>query len=557
MSAMARFLLRRSGLSWASGAGAELGASPKVAGGLWDRLRQPSLTDLILLVGLGGAVLVVCLAAYALRDVYAGDAAVYLPYAQHAAQGHFFQFNLGQFSSGATSPLWGVLLGVPYVFGLGLTGAKIYALIVTLAACASVWLVAAEFAGSSLAGGVASLFVVGAMTWYSLLFYESALVVSAVSSSLLITGHVLKRSAGSTELRPRSVVPLMVIWALLPLTRPDLAVVVVAEAAALVLVGPWQRLRAARTTAVALAAAAVPSAVYYGYSLASLGTFSTSASERSFALQEAGRHWLGPFYFSTDALHQLFATYWVFVTVPGLAGLGLLASKRQTRWLGLVGGVVLVGYVFLLTFVAPGGYDTPRYLLPVTPLLAIGTARLLCSFRRPRLRVAVLCLAIALIGGLSLRDLHGRVVWLRSLGLTSSEVFERDVVSRINALAHPGDLLLAYEVQLRYYLRSDVSVLSEDGITDARVRPYQSPARMTAFLRRYRPDWWIADGNVMTRPYMRGSVLDRVFRTFRADPALQSTTAGGIRFRLVARRSRPLAPGFGGWQMLFRLSYRD
>jgi hypothetical protein len=524
--------------------------------GIWARLRRPAVGELIWLGGLGGVALVVCLAAYALRNVYAGDAAVYLPYAQHAAEGHFFQFNLGQFSSGATSPLWGVLLAVPYVFGLGLTGAKAFALIVTLGALVSVWVVTTEFGRSTIAGGTASLFVVGAMTWYALLLYESALVVAVVAISLSLTGRVLMRSEASDALRLRTLVPLMLVWAVLPVTRPDLAVVVAAEAAAVVLVGPWDRIRAARLTALALAVAAVPSLAYYGYSMVDLGTFSTSASERSFALHEAAHRWFGPFYLSTDALHQLFATFWVVVTVPGLAGLGLLTRDRRTRWLGLVGAVVLAGYVLLLTFIAPGGYDTPRYMLPVTPLLAIGSARFLCSFRPRRLHVAVLCLGLALIGGLSLRDLHGRVTWLRSLGLTSNEVFERDVVSKINALAHPGDTLLAYEVQLRYYLRGDVSVLSEDGITDAKVRPYQTPAGMTAFLRRYRPEWWIADGNVAVRPYMRGSVLDRVFTTFKADRALRSETLDGIRFNLVARRSRPLAPGFGGWQMLFRLSYR-
>ncbi len=532
-----------------------MGLAREVAGGFWGRLSQPTLAELIWLGGLGGAAIVVCLAAYALRNVYVGDAAVYLPYAQHAADGHFFQFNLGQFSSGTTSPLWGVLLGIPYLFGLGLAGAKVFALIFVLGALVLVWVAAAEFGGSVVAGAIASLFVVAAMSWYALELYESALVVAAVSGSLITTGYVLKRSRDSADLRLRSLMPLMLIWAILPLARPDATVVVLAEAAALVLAGPWNRLQAARVTAIALVVAAVPAAGYYGYSLVHLGTFSTSASERAFALHEAARHWLGPFYFSPDALRQLFGTFWVVVTVPGLAGLGLLAWKRQTRWLGFVGGVVLVGYVFLLTFISPGWYDTPRYLLPVTPVLAIGAARCLCSVRVPRVGLGVLCLAALLIGGLSLKDLHHRVVWLRSLGLTSNEVFERDVVSRINTLAHPGDKLLAYEVQLRYYLRSDVSVLSEDGITDAKVRPYQAPTRMAAFLLRYRPNWWIADGNVATRPYMRGSVLDQVFMTFKADRGLKSQTLDGIRFILVARRSRPLAPGFGGWQMLFRLSY--
>ena len=552
---MPRLALRRPDLSWTSTAQSELGLTRDVAGDFWDRLSRPTLAELIWLGGLGAAAIVVCVAAYALRNVWVGDAAVYLPYAQHVADGHFFQFNLGQFSSGATSPLWGVLLGIPYLFGLGLAGAKIFALIFALGAVAFVWVAAAEFGGSAVAAAIASLFVVAAMTWYALVLYESGLVVVAVSGSLIMTGRVLKRSEGSPDLPLRSLASLILIWAALPLVRPDATVVVVAEAVGLVMAGPWRRARAAQVTALALVVAAVPALAYYGYSAVHVGTFSTSASERSFALHEVAPHWLGPLYLSWDALHQLFGTFWVLVTVPGLAGLGLLARKRETRWLGLVGGAVFLAYLFLLTFISPGATDTPRYLLPVIPLLVIGTARCLSSFRAPRTGLAVLGLSAVLIGGLGLRDLHHRVVWLRSLGLTTNEVFERDVVSQINRLAHPGDTVLAYEVQLRYYLRHDVSVLSEDGITDAKVRPYQSPARMAIFLRRYRPDWWIADANAATRPYMRGSVLDRAFTTFKADRSLRAETIGGIRFTLVARRSRPLAPGFGGWQMLFRLAY--
>jgi len=510
---------------------------------------------LIALTGAGLGLIALCLVAYALRNVYVGDAAVYLPYAQHAAAGHLFQFNPGEFSSGATSPLWAVLLAIPYVFGLGLAGAKAFAFAAVLAAILAVAIATGRLGGSPSAAAVSGIFLIAAMGWYALVLYESALVIGVVAMSLVIVGGVLRNWDRGDPIRLRSLAPLVAVWAVLPLARPDASLVAVAEALAIVFSGRVDRRRVGAATAAALALAAIPAMAYYGYSLVHLGTLSTSASERTFALHEGAHRWLGPLYLSTDALHQLFATFWVLITVPGLVGLGLLARTRPTRWIGVTGGLVLLAYLLLLTFVSPGLTDTPRYLLPVIPLFAVGSARCLSALPSGPARVVAVCASLGLIGGFAINDVHHRAVWLRSLGLTSNEVFERDVVARINALAHPGDTLLAYEVQLRYYLRDDVSVLSEDGITDAKVRPYQTPAGMASFLRRYQPRWWIADGNVTTRRYMRGSVLNQVFTAFKSHPLLTHASADGIAFDLVARRARPLAPGFGGWQLLFRLSY--
>jgi hypothetical protein len=517
--------------------------------------RWSTVERLIALTGAGLGLIALCLVAYALRNVYVGDAAVYLPYAQHAAAGHLFQFNPGQFSSGATSPLWAVLLAIPYVFGLGLAGAKAFAFAAVLGAILAVAVATVRLGGSPSAAAVIGIFLIAAMGWYALVLYESALVIGVVAVSLVIVGDVLRKWDRGSLIRLRSLAPLVAIWAVLPLARPDASLVAVAEALAIVFSGRVDRRRAGATTAAALALAAIPAMAYYGYSLVHLGTLSTSASERTFALHEGAHRWLGPLYLSTDALHQLFATFWVLITVPGLVGLGLLARTRPTRWIGVTGGLLLLAYLLLLTFVSPGLTDTPRYLVPVIPLLAVGSARCLSALRSEPTRVVAVCVSLGLIGGLAISDVHHRAVWLRSLGLSSNEVFERDVVARINALAHPGDTLLAYEVQLRYYLRDDVSVLSEDGITDAKVRPYQTPAGITTFLRRYQPRWWIADNDVAVRKYMRGSVLDQVFTAFKRHPALAHRSVDGITFDLVARRSRPLAPGFGGWQILFRLSY--
>jgi hypothetical protein len=166
--------------------------------------------------------------------------------------------------------------------------------------------------------------------------------------------------------------------------------------------------------------------------------------------------------------------------------------------------------------------------------------------------VVVGALAIALPAVDELRDLTR---FARSAGITEHEVFERDVVREVEALANPGDVLLAYEVQLRLFLRDDVEVLSLDGITDGKVAPYQEDSELTEFLQEYRPRFWIADRNVHTRHFLRDTLLERVLDAHEQDSGRTAFVEDGIRFRLVATRDRPLARAFGGWEALFELSY--
>src|SRR6185369_11621133 len=74
-----------------------------------------------------GGVAAVAVGAWILRDTFMGDPTIYLVYARNAAAGHPFQFNVGEFSSGVASLLWSLVLAVPFVLGLGVAGAKVWA----------------------------------------------------------------------------------------------------------------------------------------------------------------------------------------------------------------------------------------------------------------------------------------------------------------------------------------------------------------------------------------------------------------------------------------------
>lgn len=517
-----------------------------------SRAAGRALAAALVLAGLAA----IAVTAWRLRDAWVGDAAVYLPYARNAAEGHPFQFNVGEFSSGATGVLWSLLLAVPFLLGGGLGAAKALGGLFAAAGFLTALWAARRLSGSWLAAAVAALFALGTMPFYAAALYESGLVVG-LAALALVAGERLVRRWREDGPRLRTLAPLVVVWAALPLARPDAAVLAGAQALAILLLGGGDRRRVLGLLAGGLVLAALPAALYFGVSLAELGTPSTSSQGRAFALQEVSERWIGPLYASGDAARALLGDPWVFGVVPGLAGLALALARRH--WLGLYGLLAVLGYLALLTFVTPGLFDTPRYLLPIVPPLVAGIALLLAeAARRAAARPAALAagaVAAALVLGLTAADeLRDQTGYARRIGITTQEVFERDVVGRLDRLARPGEAVLAYEVQLRWFLRDDVAVLSEDGITDGRVAAYQKPPRITAFLRRYRPEWWIADRNVDVRPYLRGSVLQRA-RAALLVPGRPSVTLDGIRFTRVARRERPLAAGFGGWELLVRLRY--
>ncbi|HEX8067715.1 MAG TPA: hypothetical protein VF520_14440 [Thermoleophilaceae bacterium] len=501
------------------------------------------------------AVLAALYVAYALRDDHVGDATIYLSYARNAADGHPFQFNVGEFSSGSTSPLWSLVLALPYLLGGGIGGAKVVAAVFAAVAVLATLYAAREVSRSWAAAAVATLFVPGAMTFYPASLYESGLVVALGALAVALGARTMRAWGERGALTAGAAAPLAAVWAALPLARPDAAVLVAAQAVAMLAFAPVERRRAAVALLATLAVAAIPAAAYFGYSTIELGTPSTSSDARAYALQEFARDFVGPLYRNAEAVREVLGSPWIFAFLPGLAGLGLMARRAETRWLALHGALSIGAYLFMLSFVAPGFHDTARYLLPLVPVIVCSAAYLLARVPGPAARAGAMAVAALAIGLASADRLNDDLDLLASFGIDEHEVFSREPTSRVNALAAPGDVLLSYEVQLRYFLRDDVRVLSEDGIVDGKVADFQPSGDMTGFLLRHRPRWWIADENVRTRPYMRGSVLDRALLAFRSDRSTPSRTLDGVRFDLVARRSTPLQPGFGGWQMLFRLAY--
>ena len=503
------------------------------------------------------AVIAVVTTAVAVHGTFFGDPTIFLVYAKNLADGHPFSFNPGEFSSGTTSPLWGALLAIPYVLGFAATGAKVFSAVATVAALLTTVWALQRLVGSWLAAAIGSFWVVAAMTFWSVMMYESALVVAAVSASLVFGDAALRRPA-----KP-ALTGLGAAWAVTVLARPDAVVLVVCQALALLLAGRRLGTLGVRRLAVTAGLAAIPAALYFGASKIALGAFSVSSAGRSFSLEEYASTASGISY-SSQAIDYFREN--VVVLVCALLGLALFAGRRS--WLRTFGWSAIVGYGVLLTVVVPATNEVERYFTPVAPVIAAGVANLLvravrrltepASTRRRLQALALGCAAVLATGALAvgLDDPYRLAQSQNDYGYTFQAITERESAEILNRVAPRGARVLTYEVQGRYYGRDDLRYLSLDGLTDAKVAPYLHTSDLTAYLERYRPRYWVANDAVEYRPYLARSPLHDVYTAFKADPTLTRVTVDGVEFRALVRRTSPTPTGSSGWwRIIFELRY--
>ena len=501
--------------------------------------------------------LVLVAAEFVLRRTWNGDASIYLPYARSTAAGDPFSFNPSEFSSGSTSPLWAVLLAIPVGLSSALGALKAFFALFSAVAYAVTFGAAASIGRSWLGAAIGSSLLVTTLTRPAAVGFESSLVVALVAASLWLGARLAERD----RLSRRALLPLVVVWAALPLARPEAALLVMIELVALCLVRRHAR-REVITLFACACLAALPAIAYFGYSILDLGVVSTSTAGRSAWLREHGNR-LGPLYVSDFAIRYLFTSPVVYAFVPGIAGLLLLARERATRF---AAGYALAGvaaYLLLLTFVSPGFLDTGRYLLPISPFVVLGIAALARALAEQRVALA----AAVLLGGLlivrpAVQVLVDDAPAIRDTPYTFDNNLERGAADVLNREAAPGSTVLAYEVQVRWFLRPDLRVLSLDGITDGKVLPYSRRNDLRGFLLHYRPRYWVADPTAdppepgADRPgYITNSPLGRAMSALSADRSRRVVEEDGIRFTVLARRARPLPYPFGPWTAVLELSY--
>jgi hypothetical protein len=305
--------------------------------------------------------------------------------------------------------------------------------------------------------------------------------------------------------------------------RPELAVVVGFEALAL----GWRRY-------VPLAAlTAIPAGVYYLYSQVTLGSYSVSNVTRTIDNGELATR-VGPLLISGQAIDYLMG----MAPLAAIAVIGLWGRGRHAL---LVGGVLAVFAAVLVLY--PVTLYVHRYALAVMPLLAFGVGLAIVRARLLSIPVAGL-VAVPTLAWLIAASSAGQH------GLNLDTVTERTVIERLNTLAPPDATVMGYEVQDRWYLRSDLDYIAVNGLTDGLIAPWRERGDVTGYIKAYCPAIWIANDADYAAVYYHGTILETAYRELLG--GRETIELDGITFTVVDRPAPPLA-GFAGARMLVRL----
>ncbi|MFH0921218.1 MAG: hypothetical protein V1913_12760, partial [Fibrobacterota bacterium] len=481
-----------------------------------------------------------------LKDTFYGDPSIYFVFAKNLAAGLGLSYNPGEFSSGATSPLWVCLLSIPFHFEDSVFFAKTIGLGLTILA-ALFLLNTLERAMPVLIAAAATLGFLQFLLLPGLLLYESPLAVLAVCGMLRLQNNLERTDHRGQDGMLRI---LAVVWGLLPLIRPDAVILSGVQALLLYLQTPAYRKRITLLLPLSL----LPFAIYCALSFIKTGQWSAAGVCRAFALQESAKTIFG-FHYTLQPLRFLFTgpmaiwsllALWGFVTGPS-------SGSVFQRFVWLPPAL----YLLMMMFLSPVTKSIGRYLLPALPFLFIGSGIGLYSLvqgveGKKRLLFGMGVMAFLLFQIEALYD--DSIRYEQKRGLHFDIIMEKEVIARVNRMAAAGQTVLAYEVQDRFFLREDLNILSLDGIVDGKVAPYLAASDLSGFLKAYRPDYWLANEAVRYRPYLSKSLLRAVLDTVSAVQGA-SATVDGITFTLVEKIETPPLPGFAGCKGIYRLSY--
>lgn len=492
--------------------------------------------------------LVMILCSYILLNTFWGDSTIYLIYAKNIANGYFLSFNPGEFSSGATSPLWAIILSPGFILNNGVTISKIISLFFTLLALFATYTASLKISKSKIGSAISLGFLIYFLTLPGLLIYESSFIICLVSTLILLNFYTVQYS------ETKYLWIIGIIWALIPLVRPESLVVVIINSLILLLKFRNDKKFTFKLLLI-LFLSFLPSILYFGYSYLKLGIISSSTAGRAFALEDAAKNhgsiYLWPFY-------TIFTQFNILIGLI-IGSFGIIKERRNLPWLIAFNLAALISYILIFTVYSPVIYtiDAKRYILPVIPFIVvfigIGISKILqlcnkkivCNFIIISLIISMIALPSLIIMGQSINE--------SNRDLNFDVIVEKSPVYYLNSVAETNATVLIFEVQDRYYLRHDLRVLSLDGITDGKIVPYLFNQDITAFLWKYKPRYWIAN-DAISRPFYSNTLLqEAVNKTGKIEGI--SVKINGITFKNIKKRKEPVIPEFAGYSQIYELNY--
>lgn len=435
-------------------------------------------------------------------DTNLGDPSIALVYAKNMWRYGFMSYNSLGPSTGATSPLWVMILSTFYLLGEFFLGMKILAVGIFFVGSFLFYYYTKSLTWSANAA------VLACATWniirpghlYSILLFETTLAAVLVTIGFLLS---MKAAPG----RRRDLIALGLALGLLPLARPELVLGAIILFFGFVMrTSPAERLHSAF---IILGTSLVCAGPYYLWALIATGDVlpQSGRSRLAYANAEPG---LWHSNFSVSALEALVHPGYLPLTCLALLGLGLwIFGKfdRQDRPALIMAAVMIATYLLFFSAVFPARSlsDAQRYLFPplIPGLITFSAYGLRAASRiffwKPR---PIVILTVCLASVYSFAILKAA---LRHPRYSISEIFQRDLAAELNNLRTDGRVLI-YEAQTQYDL--DNPILSLDGVVGGEALPYlASKSDLTDFILDYRPVYFVSDDSILSRKELKHSVL--------------------------------------------------
>ena len=215
--------------------------------------------------------------------------------------------------------------------------------------------------------------------------------------------------------------------------------------------------------------------------------------------------------------------------------------------------ISIISYFIILTFISPVTVDSDRYILPVIPFFGLAISIFIKdTFEHTTNKNTIIIFLLIFVIGYPLYTIIPSVFHNRSRGLNFDTIVEKNIIHTINSFAEPNSKILVYEVQDRFYLRPDITLISLDGITDGKVAPYLKSGDMYSFLLKYKPDYWLANDAVNYRPYLKNSVFNKF-----VGKRNNSISFGNITIEKIKENEKSNPIGFASYRALFKLNYKN
>lgn len=480
-------------------------------------------------------------------NVNTGDATIYLVYAKNFSHGYLFQYNQGEFSSGATGPFWTLILGIVYLItGGSLFLIKLFFLFVYLLSFLALFLLVKIILKNDLAAGFATLIWAGFK--FNSKFAMSGMETMPFILVSFLSFYFIARLLENHQYKISNLISACLYLGLLPLLRPEGFLITLLGA--IILSYFFIRNRRFSAVVIIIILLVLILSPYYLILWIKQGNpLPFSGQARLLKAQEfnPNNYSLLPWrYTFLDSVVRMFS---VLIIISGPIFFIKRGRTKSDKLIFILLFSTLLIFLFF-TFFFPDSGEI-RYIYPALAfLIPLGAFGLSFFVRQHNVFVPIVILFILIW---TICGFHFTTLFFgKNARIPFDAICEKELAEWLNKNTEADSKILTYEVQIKYFLER--YVYSLDGIIDGKIIPYLKKGNLEDFLLKFKPNYWIANEAVNYRPILNKTILNKVYNnTLNLD---ETYCQAKICFTLIRNRPTPNPhPSLAAYSKVYKLDY--